>query len=96
MKPQVWHTLVVRLWRDGDGLKVRFLASPTGQPPSHQMLATTPEAAVAEFARWLCSTEPHDEGFDGTAGTPTGTTPLRRPETRDDDGPAAGANTGRS
>lgn len=71
MEPQVWHTLVVRLWRDGDGLKVRFLAGPTGQRPSNLMLSTSVEAATRQFEQWLRSTGPD-------AGGTTRETPRRR------------------
>ena len=66
MEPQVWHTLVVRLWRDGDGLKVRFLASRTGQQPSHPALATSAEAATRQFEQWLRSTSPEGGPDVGT------------------------------
>ena len=62
MEPQVWHTLVVRLWRDGDGLKVRFLAGPTGQGPSNVMLATSVDAATRQFEQWLRATAPDSGG----------------------------------
>lgn len=62
MENQVWHTLVVRLWRDGDGLKVRFLASRTDRRQTALSVATTPESATEQFARWLESTDRHDNG----------------------------------
>lgn len=97
MEPQVWHTLVVRLWRDGDGLKVRFLASQTGQRLPDLMLATSVESATQQFEMWLRSTDPDDEGIYG--GEPPSTphaTPRERRSRRSDDGGATGAKTARS
>lgn len=57
MEPPVWHNLVVRLWRDGDGLKVRFLAGRNGRRPASLTLATSVESAVHQFEAWLRSIE---------------------------------------
>jgi hypothetical protein len=64
MERQVWHTMVIRLWRDGDGLKVRFLAGRTGQSPSALTLETSVESATRQFERWLRSTGPEDAAVD--------------------------------
>ena len=96
MKPQVWHTLVVRLWRDGDGLKVRFLASQTGQRPSDLSLATSVESATRQFEQWLRSIEPDDEARRGRAPAPRRTTPRDGAADASDDDGATGADTARS
>jgi hypothetical protein len=97
MEPLVWHTLVIRLWRDGDGLKVRFLASQTGQRLSSLTLATSVESAARQFEQWLRSTDP-DAGRidDGQAASSRRTAPLERRRRRGDDGGATAANTSRS
>ncbi len=95
MEPQVWHILVVRLWRDGDGLKVRFLASQTGQRPSNLSLATSVESATHQFEQWLRSSDPGDDSFDRAAPARPPTTPRERRRRRGDDGGAAGAKTAR-
>ena len=81
MEPPVWHTLVVLVWRDGDGLKVRFLAGRTGGRQTTQSLATTVEAATGQFIHWLRSTDHESDGGGGPA-------PL--PEGRDEDASADG------
>ncbi|MCW2762982.1 MAG: hypothetical protein JWR85_3183 [Marmoricola sp.] len=92
MEPQVWHTLVVRLWRDGDGLKVRFLASQTGRTPTSR-LATSLESAARQFELWLRSTDPDAESFDDGEAPARRTTPLERRSRRGDDGGATDAKT---
>ena len=88
---------MVRLWRDGDGLKIRFLVSQTGQRPSTLTLATSVESAIRQFEQWLRSTESGDEGLDdGTDPASPPTTPLERRGRRNDDGAATGAKTARS
>lgn len=67
MESQVWHTLVVRVWRDGDGLKVRFLAGKTGGRQTMQSLATTVEAATGQFNHWLRSTGHESDDAGGSA-----------------------------
>ena len=61
---------------DGDGLKVRFLASQTGQRLPDVMLATSVESAIWQFEKWLRSTDPDDEGlYDGDPPSTQRTTP---------------------
>ena len=85
--------MVVRLWRDGDGLKVRFLVSQTGQPPSNLRLATSVESATRQFERWLRSIDPvYERPDDGRAPAPRRTPPRRRRRRGDNRGPT-GANT---
>lgn len=97
MEPQVWHTLIVRLWRDGDGLKIRFLTGHTGQRPASLTLATSIESAARQFEQWLRSTTPDDTTPDdtmpdggslgrGVVPTIRRTTPVERSARRDDDG----------
>ena len=90
MKPQVWHTLVVRLWRDGEGLKLRFLTSQTGQQPANLPIATSFEAATREFELWLRSIEPDNE--DVTPAPPP-TTPMPHTVKRENDAGTTGADT---
>lgn len=62
MEPQVWHNLIVRLWRDSDGLKIRFLVSQTGRPATSTLtLATSIESATRQFEQWLRSIDPGDD-----------------------------------
>jgi hypothetical protein len=77
MEPPVWHNLVVRLWRDGDGLKVRFLAARDGRRPATLTLATSVESAVHQFEAWLRSIDP-DAPAPVQTSDPAATTPERR------------------
>jgi len=58
MTPQVWHTLVVRVWRDRDGLKIRFLTVDSRQRARSLAVETSMMAAARRFASWLASIEP--------------------------------------
>jgi hypothetical protein len=91
MEPPVWHNLVVRLWRDGDGLKVRFLASRNGRRPATLTLATSRDAAARQFEAWLRSIDagdrPQDQG-DGPAPPKE-----QRHGRHDDDAGATGGQT---
>lgn len=80
MEPPVWHNLVVRLWRDGDDLKVRFLASENGRRPATSWLATSVESAARQFEDWLRSID------DDARPSPS---TLRRRRGRQDDDDAA-------
>jgi hypothetical protein len=53
MTIQVWHTLVVRAWRDHNGLKVRFLAVEPTRHTRSLAVETTEANAIARFASWL-------------------------------------------
>lgn len=85
------------LWRDGDGLKVRFLASQTGQRLSNLTLATSVESATREFEQWLPSTDP-DAGRidDGQAPSSRRTASRERRRRRGDDGGATATKISRS
>jgi len=92
METPVWHNLVVRLWRDGDGLKVRFLASRNGRRPVTLTLATSAETAVHQFEAWLRSIGADDQSPDQTTTRETAT--RERPcGRRDDDGATTDAQT---
>ena len=88
MEPPVWHNLVVRLWRDGDGLKVRFLAGRNGRRPATLTLATSVESAVHQFEAWLRSIEP-----DGSSAVQTSRPETTTQERRDDRRHADAAST---
>ncbi len=92
MEPPVWHNLVVRLWRDGDGLKVRFLASRNGRRPATLTLATSAESAVHQFEAWLRSIDADDPSPDQTT-LPHTATRRRRNGRRDDDAAATDPHT---
>jgi hypothetical protein len=92
MEPPVWHNLVVRLWRDGDGLKVRFLAGRNGRHPATLTLATSVESAVHQFEAWLRSVEQDDAPPVQTTG-PAPVTRAPRDGTRDDDAGATEPQT---
>ena len=92
MEPPVWHNLVVRLWRDGDGLKVRFLASRNGRRPAALTLATSAESAVRQFEAWLRSIDADDPPPDLATLEETATR-KRRDGRRGDDAAATGRQT---
>lgn len=79
MEPQVWHTLVVRLWRDGDGLKIRFAAGTTGQRPTSLAIATSVESATRQFEEWLLQSDLFDVRPDAR---PDAGAPASRPAMR--------------
>jgi hypothetical protein len=92
MEPPVWHNLVVRLWRDGDGLKVRFLASRDGGRPATLTLATSVDAAAREFEAWLHSIDPDDPPPD-PADHLTPPVHVQRDGRRGDDAAATNPHT---
>ncbi|KQV77380.1 hypothetical protein ASC64_00560 [Nocardioides sp. Root122] len=92
MEPPVWHNLVVRLWRDGDGLKVRFLAGRDGRRPATLTLATSVESAVHQFEAWLRSIE-QDDAPPVPTSRPAPAARAPRDDTRDDDAGATKPQT---
>ena len=90
MEPPVWHNLVVRLWRDGEGLKVRFLASQDGRRPATLTLATSLESATRQFEEWLRSIDVGDRPQDQTGHTDPSTQEQRNSRRGDDVGSTGG------
>jgi hypothetical protein len=56
MTEPMWHTLIVRAWRDGDGFKVRFTTR-SGDQPRSTAVDVSVEAACRRFDAWLRSAE---------------------------------------
>lgn len=80
MTEDIWHTLVVRAWRDRDGLKVRFMADHGDLGLPSAAVDATVDAAVARFVAWLEHVDSEgrprqrDSGDDATT-TPGNTIP---------------------
>ena len=94
MEPQIWHTLVVRLWRDGDGLKIRFLSGQIGQRLPNLTVATSVESATRQFEQWVTNADSVDRG-SGERQTPAvdGATPRTQARRHHDD---AGNDAGKT
>ncbi|WP_460655137.1 hypothetical protein [Kribbella endophytica] len=82
MTEQLWHTMIVRVWRDRDGLKIRFTTDDRRPGP----VEATVEAACRHFESWLRTVD--------QAAPVVPPDPVRRPRTRcDDDREADGQTT---
>ncbi len=57
MTEQIWHTMIVRVWRDHDGLKIRFTVEDQQQPPRSVAVESSIEAACRQFGDWLRSVD---------------------------------------
>ena len=57
MTEQIWHTIIVRAWRDRDGLKIRFMAENANQPSHSLAVEASVEAAARRFDEWLSSVD---------------------------------------
>jgi hypothetical protein len=54
---EIWHTIIVRAWRDRDGLKIRFMAENANQPSHSLAVEASVEAAARRFDEWLLSVD---------------------------------------
>lgn len=80
-----WRSLLVRVWRDRDGLKIRFVAvDGRSRQPAFTVL-TSVESAVEQFGAWLNSEDDQPAGDPQQAAEAPGQ--LRR--TRNKDGGSA-------
>jgi site-specific recombinase XerC len=57
MNEQIWHTIIVRAWRDRDGLKIRFMSEDANQSGHSTAVEASIEAAARRFGRWLLSVD---------------------------------------
>lgn len=57
MTEQTWHTIVVRAWRDRDGLKIRFMAENANRLSTSVAVEATVESATLRFIDWLHSVD---------------------------------------
>lgn len=89
MEEQHWSTLIVRLWRDADGLKIRFMATDSRGELHSVAVEASAASAAQRFEEWLAavSARPRTGRFHPL--TPPGT---RAETSREDDG-SAGAET---
>lgn len=85
MTEQLWHTMIVRVWRDRDGLKIRFTAEDRHQPPRPVAVEGSVDAACERFHAWLETvvSSPPEAMPD----------PVRRRRTQHDDGQETGGQT---
>ncbi|WP_448004483.1 hypothetical protein [Agromyces bauzanensis] len=88
MTEQAWHTIVVRAWRDRDGLKIRFMAENANRLSTSVAVEATVESATLRFSDWLHS-------IDGTSTPPAdlATSVGQREPTRGED---AGTTSGKT
>jgi hypothetical protein len=57
MTEQIWNTMIVRAWRDRDGLKIRFMAVNANLSSHSMAVEATVEAAARRFDEWLLSVD---------------------------------------
>lgn len=57
MAEEIWHTMVVRAWRDRDGLKIRFMAEDANRFSTSVAVEATVESATHRFVEWLLSVD---------------------------------------
>jgi hypothetical protein len=89
MTEQIWHTMIVRAWRDRDGLKIRFMAGTATQSSHSVAVEATVEAAARRFRDWLLSVE----ATPTHASLPVASDREERKYTQRDDEPATSAET---
>jgi hypothetical protein len=86
MEEQHWSTLIVRLWRDADGLKVRFMATDARGHLRSVAVEASVASAASRFQEWLATVSAYPRETGSRLRPPSST----RAETpHDDDGSAA-------
>lgn len=53
MEEHRWSTLIVRLWHDADGLKIRFMATDRGGRLRSVAVEANVASAAKRFEEWL-------------------------------------------
>lgn len=89
MEEQRWSTLVVRLWHDADGLKIRFMATESSGGLRSVAVEASAESAASRFQEWLAAVSARPQAVGSQL--PPGPTP--RAETPHEDDWSAGAET---
>ena len=89
MTEQIWHTIIVRAWRDRDGLKIRFMAENSNHPSHSLAVEASIEAAARRFAEWLLRVD----AASADPSFPVGSGNQQREFTRSDDEGATSEET---